>query len=259
VAGRGRPHLHREPVSAPSASTERRLGEPPILWAQNAAAAIARSRPPDARRRHRHRPRLRRRNHAGCLGRLRRALSPGLGLDAGLRELRHPPRLPSRAGDPVHRLRRLPRPRLASHLRGWLLGAPPHLLGLALLRQQQPLPSLRMGHGVPNSAIVGARSALTASAGGEPRRIEAARTRAGSSIAVRTRHGEPHLHPAVRVEVIDHEGDEPRPATASSTPASWSCARNAAARTTVGAGPAHQTDLAGQLECRRPRTSSSPC
>jgi hypothetical protein len=41
VAGRGRPHLHREPVSAPSASTERRFGEPSILWVQNAAAAIA--------------------------------------------------------------------------------------------------------------------------------------------------------------------------------------------------------------------------
>jgi hypothetical protein len=41
VAGRGRPHLHRESVGAPSASTERRFGEPPILWAQNAAAAIA--------------------------------------------------------------------------------------------------------------------------------------------------------------------------------------------------------------------------
>jgi hypothetical protein len=42
VAGRGRPHLWIENLSgAPSASTERRLGEPPILWAQNAAAAIA--------------------------------------------------------------------------------------------------------------------------------------------------------------------------------------------------------------------------
>ena len=41
MAGRGRPHLHPEPVGAPSASTERRFGEPLILWAQNAAAAIA--------------------------------------------------------------------------------------------------------------------------------------------------------------------------------------------------------------------------
>lgn len=38
---RSRAMTHREPVGAPSASTERRLGEPPILCAQNAAAAIA--------------------------------------------------------------------------------------------------------------------------------------------------------------------------------------------------------------------------
>jgi hypothetical protein len=41
MAGRGRPHLHREPVGASSASRRASFGEPPILWAQNAAAAIA--------------------------------------------------------------------------------------------------------------------------------------------------------------------------------------------------------------------------
>jgi hypothetical protein len=41
--------------------------------------------------------------------------------------------------DPVHRLRRLPQPRLTTHLHRHLPGSPPHLLGLRLLRLKRPL------------------------------------------------------------------------------------------------------------------------
>ena len=54
----------------------------------------ARGRPPHARRRHRRRPRPRRRHHAGGLGRLRGPPRPRPRLVAGVRALRHAPRLP---------------------------------------------------------------------------------------------------------------------------------------------------------------------
>jgi hypothetical protein len=107
-----------------------------------------RGRSPHPRRRHRRRPRPRRRQRAGSLGRLRGTPRPRPRLDPGVRALRHTPRLPARAGDPVPRLRRLPRPRLAAHLHRRLPAAPAPLLGLALLRHQQPLPALRLGDDV---------------------------------------------------------------------------------------------------------------
>ena len=108
----------------------------------------ARERPPHPRRRHRRRPHPRRRHHPARLGRLRRPTRPRPRLDPGLRRLRQPPRLPARTRDPVHRLRRLPRPRLTPHLRRRLPRPPPHLLGLPLLRHQRALPAVRMGDGL---------------------------------------------------------------------------------------------------------------
>ena len=68
--------------------------------------------------------------HAGDLGRLRRTRSPTTSAGPRPAALRHPPRLPARARHPVHRLRRLPRPRLAAHLHRRLPRAPAPLLGL---------------------------------------------------------------------------------------------------------------------------------
>ena len=119
--------------------------------------------PPDARRRHRRRPRPRRRHHPGDLGRVRRTPRPRPRLDPGVRAVRHPPRVPARAGDPVHRLRRLPRPRLAAHLRGQLPRAPAPLLGLALLRHEQPGLAVRVGHGVPHVTVDMIAARLSAS------------------------------------------------------------------------------------------------
>ena len=76
-----------------------------------------RSRPPHPRRRHRPRPHPRRRQRTRRSGTASAgATRPRPRLDPGLRALRHPPRLPARARHPVHRLRRLPRPRLAADL-----------------------------------------------------------------------------------------------------------------------------------------------
>ena len=65
---------------------------------------------------------------------------------------RHPPRLPARARDPVHRLRRLPQPRLAPHLHRHLPRPPPHLPGLRLLWLKHALAPLRVGRRLPTAA-----------------------------------------------------------------------------------------------------------
>ena len=69
-------------------------------------------------------------------------------LDARLRRLRHPARMPARARDPLRRLRGLPRPRLTPHLQRHLPRAPAHLLGLAVLRHQRPVGPVRVGDGM---------------------------------------------------------------------------------------------------------------
>ena len=65
--------------------------------------------------------------------------------DASTRPLGHTARLPARAGDPVHRLRRLPQPRLTAHLQRRLPRPPARLLGIPLLRHKQPLTALPVG------------------------------------------------------------------------------------------------------------------
>jgi manganese-dependent inorganic pyrophosphatase len=68
------------------------------------STATPRRRTPHPRRWDRRRHHPRRRNHTGGLGRLRRSARPRPRLDASLRALRHPPRLPPRARHPVRRL-----------------------------------------------------------------------------------------------------------------------------------------------------------
>jgi hypothetical protein len=53
------------------------------------------------------------------------------------RSLRQPPRVPARARDPVHRLRRLPQPRIAADLRRRLSGPHPRVVALAVLRLER--------------------------------------------------------------------------------------------------------------------------
>ena len=63
----------------------------------------------------------------------------------------HPPEAGLRATgtrDPVHRLRRLPRPRLTAYVPRRLPGPHPRLLGLTLLRHQPALSAVRVRHGV---------------------------------------------------------------------------------------------------------------
>ena len=79
-------------------------------------------------------------------------LAQDLGWTPGCGNVRHPPRLPARTRDPVHRLRRLPQPRLAPHLHRHLPRPPPHLLGLRLLRLKHALAPLRLGRRLPTAA-----------------------------------------------------------------------------------------------------------
>ena len=72
-------------------------------------------------------------------------------LDRELRELRRAARVRVEAGDPVDRLRRLPKPRLAAHLSGRLPGAHPRLVGVGLLRLRRARGTLRVGHGIPRA------------------------------------------------------------------------------------------------------------
>ena len=66
-----------------------------------------------------------------------------------MRCLRQSAGLRARARDPVHRLRRLPQPRVTPDLRGSVPGAHPRLLGLPLLRIKPAHGAMRVGHGVP--------------------------------------------------------------------------------------------------------------
>ena len=79
-------------------------------------------------------------------------LAQDLGWTTGCANVRHPPRLPARTRDPVHRLRRLPQPRLAPHLHRHLPRPPPHLLGLRLLWLKHALAPLRLGRRLPTAA-----------------------------------------------------------------------------------------------------------
>ena len=133
---RRRPDLRRRPLG-PAALRPSRLGR-------------ARDRPPHPRRRHRRGSRARVRRDAGRLGRKRRTPCERARLDTALWQLGRPSRVRAQAGDRVHRLRRLPEPRLATDVLRRMPCAHPRLLGLGVLRLKRARTALCMGDGVPS-------------------------------------------------------------------------------------------------------------
>jgi hypothetical protein len=123
-----------------------------LLRTYRLRVTAARGRPQHPRRRHRPGPRPRRPGRPGRLGPIRRRTRARPRLDTGVRSLRQPPGLPAGAGDPVRRLRRLPRPWVAAHLHGPVRRASASVVGLALLRNERSVSAMRVGHGVRDQA-----------------------------------------------------------------------------------------------------------
>ena len=97
----------------------------------------ARDRPPHPRRRHRRGSRARGRRDARPTGTRPPGALRASSAGRRLRQLRRPPGLRAQAGHPVHRLRRLPQPRLAADLHGRMPRPYPRVLGLRLLRLER--------------------------------------------------------------------------------------------------------------------------
>ena len=89
------------------------------------------------------------------VGRLRGRAGPRPRLDGGLRQLGESSGLPARARDPVRRLRRVSRTRLAPHVRRAVRGPFARVLGLPVLRHFAAIAALRVGEGAQAPAADG--------------------------------------------------------------------------------------------------------
>jgi hypothetical protein len=155
-------------------------------------------------------------------------LASDLGWTASCGRLRGPARLRAQAGDPVDRLRRVPKPWLAAHLPGRLPGAHPRLLGFRVLRLECARSTVLVGHGVPRARRARRRRESRARAPGRRpvaddggQRDETSQLVAGPCVSGET--VEPLASPALRARVA---------ATAASAtgPASSPCAARSASR-----------------------------